>query len=131
MKFKIHVLLIFTLSTVGLIGFGSPALAETRVSGDELKRLLSGNTAEGRYIKWETTHKMYFEATGKLRRIDSLNNQESGDWYVNKDGELCISVRKELCNEVMQRDDGGYNVYRRGDLKFTFDKIVPDNPHNL
>jgi hypothetical protein len=107
------------------------AAAETKVPGDELKALLSGNTAEGKYIRWGTTHKMYFAASGELSRVDSRNNKEAGRWYVNGSGDLCIEVRKERCNQVMKRDDGGYNVYRKGELRFTFDKIVPDNPYHL
>lgn len=128
---KSLVLIMFALITTGLVGFGSTAMAETKISGDEIKMLLSGNTAEGKYIKWKTTHKMYFEATGKLRRIDSLNNKEIGEWYINKSGQLCFIVRKDRCNDVMKRDDDGYNIYRRGTFKFTFDKILPGNPHNL
>ena len=125
--------IIFSITVIvfGFIGVSQQAVAETQVSGEELKTLLSGNTVEGRYIKWETTHKMYFSENGKLSRIDSNNNKEKGEWEINKSGELCISVRKTRCNKVMKRDDGGYDVFRRGDLKFTFDKILTGNPHNL
>ena len=131
MKLQKRLIISFSAVMIGLLGLFHIAIAETRVSSEELKTLLSGNTVEGRYIKWGTTHKMYFEATGKMRRIDSLNNEEKGAWSVNKNDELCVEVRKERCNEVMKRDDGGYNIYRRGTHKFTFDKILPGNPHNL
>lgn len=108
----------------------SAIAGETQVTGEELKTLLSGNTAEGKYIKWETTHKMFFDASGEIRRTDSLNNKEKGYWRIDKD-ELCIKVRKERCNQVMKREDGGYNVMRIGEVKFTFDKILPGNPYNL
>jgi len=119
---------------VGLIGLGTAPSesAETRVSGDELQTLLSGNTGEGKFIKWETTHKTYFEATGKFRRIDSLNNKQKGEWYINKSGELCmVGKHKENCNVVMKREDGGYNLYVSNNLNWTIDKIVPGNPNNL
>jgi len=119
---------------VGLIGFGTAPSesAETRVSGDELQTLLSGNTGEGKFIKWDTTYKAYFEATGRMFRIDSLNNRERPQWYINKEGELCIKGKhKENCHEVKKREDGGYNLYLSNDLKWTIDKIVPGNPNNL
>ncbi|UCE88284.1 MAG: hypothetical protein JSW10_07925 [Pseudomonadota bacterium] len=133
MRSRYAVLVGLVLAAIGSIVFWTgPALAgDTPVGADELKALLSGNTAEGRYIKWETTHKMFFDASGEIRRVDSLNNEEKGEWYVNKQGELCISVRKERCSEVTMRDDGGYNASRKGTLVFTFDKIVSGNPHNL
>lgn len=116
---------------IGFMCFHTTTIADTKVSADELRTLISGNTAEGKYIKWGTTHKMYFDASGKIRRTDSLNNAEKGSWYINQSGELCISMRKERCNEVVKRDDGGYNVMRAGNVKFTFDKFLPGNPHNL
>ena len=107
------------------------AIAETKVTAEELKTLLSGNTTEGKNIRWETTNKMYFEATGEIRRIDSLNNKQKGEWYVDETGELCIKLRKNRCNEVFKREDGGYNVYPRDKLRFTIDKITPGNPYKL
>lgn len=131
MKLTKQVFFSLFIIVFSLMGLCQPSLAESRLSGEQIKALLSGNTVEGKYIKWKTTHKMYFEATGKLRRIDSLNNKEKGRWEINNSDELCVSVRKTRCNQVMKRDDGGYNVYRHGTLKFTFDKIVPGNPYNL
>ena len=131
MKSQRRIVISFFIIMFTLFGLSLSANAETRLSADELTTLISGNTVEGQYIKWKTTHKMFFEETGKIRRIDSLNNKESGEWEVNKSGELCVSMKKTRCNEVMKRDDGGYNIYRRGNLKFTFDKVLPGNPHNL
>ena len=115
----------------GLMSLCQVVIAETKVTAEELKTLLSGNTTEGIYPRWETTNKMYFDATGELRRIDSLDNKERGEWYINEAGDLCIKIRKKRCNEVMRRDDGGYNVYRQDTLRFTFDKVIPGNPHKL
>jgi len=131
MKLHKRLILVFSVVLISLFGISQTAIADTTVSGEELKTLLSGNTVEGKYLKWDTTHKMYFEATGKIRRIDSLNNKQSGDWYIDSNDLLCISMKRERCNEVTKRDDGGYNVSRKGSVKFTFDKILPGNPHGL
>lgn len=122
---------VFMVSAIVFLGVPGVVSAEARVSGEELKKLLSGNTAEGRYLKWKKTHKMFFDASGKIRRTDSLGNKESGEWYINDKSELCIRVKKERCNEVTKRGDGGYDVSRNGMTNFTFDKIVPGNPNNL
>ncbi len=112
--------------------YALPVYAEEEVSGEELKKLLSGNTAEGQLIRWETSHKTYFDPSGDMRRVDGKNNKEQGVWQVDKYGRLCIEVKKERCRTVKKRSDGGYNVYsRREELKYTFDKIVPGNPNNL
>ena len=130
MKIQKRVITFFPIIMFGLIGSCHVAIAETKVSGEEITTLLSGNTVEGKFIMWNTTYKAYFEATGKLRRIDSLNNKESGEWFIESD-KLCIKTRKKRCGNIMKRDDGGYNAYRAGNFKYTFDKIVPGNPHIL
>ena len=131
MKSPKYISTLFITILFAFVGVHNSAVAETKVSAEQLKTLLSGNSTEGKNIKWKTTHKMYFDADGKISRIDNLNNKETGNWFINESGDLCIKVRKKRCNQVMKRDDGGYNVYRRGDLKFTFDKIVNGNPYNL
>jgi len=134
MKLKENTITGAIVILIGLLALGIAPLtfAETRVSGEELQKLLSGNTGEGKFIKWETTHKTYFEATGKFRRLDSLNNKQKGEWYINKSGELCmVGKHKENCNVVMKRDDGGYNLYVSNNLHWTLDTIVPGNPNNL
>ena len=102
-----------------------------KLDGDEIKKLLLGNTAEGKFAKWGTTHKTYFDPTGKLRRIDNLNNKESGFWAIDNEGHLCIEIGRRKCNTVKRRPDGGYDVYRAGELRHTYDKIVKGNPYNL
>jgi len=134
MKLKDHRISGAIVILIGLIALGTAplTLAETRVSADELQKLLAGNTGEGKFLKWETTHKTYFEATGKFRRLDSLNNKQKGEWYINKNGELCmVGKHKENCNVVMKREDGGYNLYVSNNLNWTLDIIVPGNPNNL
>ncbi len=97
-----------------------------------LETLIKGNSVEGKRIKWKTTYKMYFEPSGMFRRIDSLNNKESGEWEIESDGTLCMIGRKKRCRAVKQRGDGGYDVYnRRDEVVWTMDKVTSGNPYNL
>ena len=105
--------------------------AETQISGDKIIGLLSGKTTVGKNIKWETKHKTYFDPSGELRRIDSFGNRETRNWRLGWRGELCIEGGKEKCHKVKKRTDGGYNVYHRGLLRYTYDKIIDGNPYNL
>ncbi len=106
--------------------------AEEAVDGETIKKVLAGNTVEGKLVKWGTTFKMYFTENGYFKRVDSLNNKESGEWEINSQSKLCILLNKKRCRIVKKRDDGGYNVYSNaGELKMTFDKVLPGDPHNL
>jgi len=118
-------------------GFLAMNLVGLSFAGDELDKatletLIKGNTAEGKRIKWETTYKMYFDPSGKFKRIDSLNNKEGGEWHVESDGTLRMVGRKEKYRTVKQRGDGGYDVYNvRGQVIWTMDKVTPGDPYNL
>ena len=109
------------------------SFAGEQISKDTLETLIKGNTVEGKKIRWETTYKMYFDPAGTFMRIDSLTNKDGGEWYVASDGLLCTTARKkERCRSVIQRSDGGYEVYnKREEVVWTMDKISPGDPYNL
>lgn len=108
------------------------SFAGEKVSSDSLESALKGNTVEGRKLKWKTTYKMYLDPSGRMGRVDSLDNVEAGEWRVDSDGALCIQVRKNRCRVVEQRDDGGYDVFnQRGQKIWTMDTISPGNPYGL
>lgn len=100
-----------------------------------LEQLIKGNTVEGTRIKWKTTYKMFFDASGKYSRIDSRNNEEHGKWKVQKDGSLLMidnKREKENVRIVKKREDGGYDMYNQnGVVILTMDKVSPGNPYNL
>lgn len=111
-------------------------LAETIVSGDELRNLVSGKTLEGKWILWDSNYRMYMDPSGEFKRLygkgSDLTNHFDGTWSINKKGKLCYEVKNKACRRVKKRDDGGYNLYnKKGDLKQTIDKITDGNPYNL
>ena len=113
-----------------------PSNAETKVTGEELKELITGKTLEGRWMLWESNYRMYMDPSGEFKRIygkgDELTSNLDGNWWINKKGKLCYEVNKTACRRVKKRDDGGYNLYnKRGELKQTIDKITDGNPYNL
>ena len=91
-----------------LLTFGAGlALANEPLGKEALETAIKGNTVEGRFLKWKTTFKMYYDPSGKFRRIDSLNNKEGGSWSIDAKGVLLMSGRKDRYRTVKQRDDGG------------------------
>lgn len=115
-----------------LIALPAWAQADEQIDQESLEKLLTGNTVEGRKIKWDTTYRMYFDPSGRFRRIDSLNNKEGGEWRVESNGRLCMVGRKEHCRTIRQRKDGGLDAYNmQGQLVWTMDKVIPGNPYEL
>lgn len=114
----------------------NPAFAETKVGKEELEKLITGKTLEGRWILWESNYRSYMDPNGDMKRVygkgDDLSNDFSGTWWINKKGKLCFEVNNRACRRVKKRDDGGYNLYnKQGELKQTIEKITEGNPYNL
>ena len=111
-------------------------IAETKVSGDELRSLISGKTLEGKWLLWDSNYRMYMDPSGEFRRLygkgTELTNEFNGTWTINKKGKLCYEVKNMACRRVKKRDDGGYNLYnKKKELKQNIKKITDGNPYNL
>lgn len=106
--------------------------ADKRVEKEELEALITGKTLEGKWIKWNTTYKMYLDPSGEFRRIAGTATKDEGRWWVNKKGKLCFEKNQKACRRVKKRDDGDYNLYnKKKELMQTIEKIVDGNPHKL
>ena len=110
----------------------------TPVFGDVLdqkaaEQLLKGNTAEGVQPKYKRAFKIYFDPSGTYRRLDDLNNRESGSWNVDKRGYLCMSLVSgtEKCRSIESIGDGAYILKYEGKKSHKLKKIIPGNPNNL
>jgi hypothetical protein len=105
---------------------------------EALEKLIAGNTAEGKSVQWEKGMTWYFHKIGKIKKADEHGNKGKGEWNINEEGELCVKFKhgKERCRTVVPRTDGGYDIYgayypEADQLKWTFERILPGNPHDL
>jgi hypothetical protein len=118
--------------------FSNISNAADPLSKEELEKLLSGNTAEGQNVQWEKGMTWYFQKLGQIKKIDEHGNRGKGRWLINEEGELCVEFKRggERCRTVVPRTNGGYDIYgtehpEEDDLKWTFSRILPGNPHDL
>ena len=133
------------------VPFSSAASApDPNLRGHAVKPLVSGKTAEGRMFKKgggiltatasPITFRTYFGADGKV--IEKSNSERGnvaahGEWSAIKN-KLCITFSdsydfrgKKICWKVFSRGDGKYELYRKGELKREWNRIVSGNPHGL
>jgi len=114
------------------MNFLSLSYAGGQLDKDTLETLINGNTVEGKWVKWGTTYKMYFDPSGNYKRIDSLDNKTGAKWFVDSDGTLRLVGRKDRYRTVKQRGDGGYDVYSPGgELLWTMDKFSSGDIYKL
>jgi len=129
MKHLKYVAIIFGFFAMSLTGL---SFAGEHLDKDTLETLIKGNTVEGVRVAWKTSYKMYFDSSGKFKRIDSNNTTDKGEWEVKKDGSLCIIKGKTKCRWANKRSDGGYEVTNLLDkLLWTITKVSPGDPYGL
>jgi len=146
---------VFTLGVLGIVAcFFAPSPAESQeepgaseaeatvpmqdaLSGDEVRKLLVGNTelgegmkgAEATGLRWMA----YFAANGMARRskVDGTG-KVIGTWFVDSEGRNCFQwegMEEPKCDAIVPKGDHYLRV-RRGQVRARI-KIQQGNPKNL
>lgn len=129
---KRHGVLIVTLVAFFIGSFSPLASAAEKLTKEEVRSLITGNTIEEVLTEKPWQNKLYFTADGKFKRIDQNNNPDSGKWDFDPDGSLCLERRKRKCWYLQAAEEGVYHVIsrRRGQHAKTW-RIEKGNPYNL
>ena len=126
------------------------AWAETFLTGKEIKQLVNGNTAVGGRQKKQTQELLtkyisvqtYFGQDQQLveKGIDTGKGSTfpaHGSWRIKKD-KLCFTYRdslrnagEEMCRKVVRKDDGAYELTKKGKVDRMWREVLPGNPYNL
>jgi hypothetical protein len=129
-----------TLALVAHIGlFSSVASAGEWMTGEQIQKLISGNTTYGKHELKGFTSYSYNREDGTSVGWNSDSGAIRGTWRV-QGNKICRQTegREESCHEVKDNGDGTYSRYvqpknlvmpRRH--VFTWTKVVPGNPENL
>ncbi len=129
------------LAALGVLGLmSSLAMAGEWMTGEQIEKLISGNTTYGKHQFKGFTSYSYNREDGTSVGWNSKRGATKGTWRV-KGNKICRHLdgnRKEHCQEVKDNGDGTYNRYKQpGNLAmpkkhvFTWTKVVPGNPENL
>lgn len=98
------------------------------------EKLLNGNTMEGKDFKFGREVKIYFATDGAYKKLDDLNNKDTGTWHIVANGMLCMrgSRHSENCRAIQPaKKEGKYLLIKNGKKSVRIDRVVPGNPHNL
>ena len=129
---KWHGVLIVSLVAFFIGSFTPLASAAEKLTKEEVRSLITGNTIEEVLTEKPWQNKLYFTADGKFKRIDQNNNPDSGKWDFDPDGSLCLERRKRKCWFLQTAEEGAYHVIsrRRGQHVKTW-RVVKGNPYKL
>ena len=108
------------------------ANAGEKLTKEEIRQLITGNTIEEVIVEKPWQNKIYFIADGNFKRIDQNNNPDSGKWDFDHDGSLCLERKKRKCWFLEAAGEGVYHVISRSRGKHAKTwRIVKGNPYNL
>ncbi len=76
--------------------------------GEEVRRLLSGNTVEGGWGAEGSAYRQYFAPDGTTLYLGREGPERTGTWKVEADGTTCSAFQDEgeICLLVGRQDDG-------------------------
>ena len=115
-----------------LLLFVTDSYAREDASFNDLKIMFTGNTVEGKLFERDVKYKMYLHPSGTFIRLDSNGLSEKGEWHINKQNELCLSLSSQRCYKVSQRGKSEYGLHERsGELALTIDNVILGNPDKL
>ena len=144
-KYSINVFLLLFLYFPG-----SHLLASSNLSADEVRKIFTGNTAEGerreyekpgggfsgKLIEFPEKFVSYYAEDGTLKQIIG-EQKKTGKWRVTDSGELCIEGKgkEEKCAPVYKEGD----IYKRVTKNKTgsplwemrYIRFIPGNGSNL
>lgn len=77
--------------------------------------------------------KVYFATDGNHKRVDDLNNKETGVWQIESAGRLCMTHSgKANCRNIKPlQKEGKYLLIKDGKKILKIEKVLPGNPNNL
>lgn len=120
-------------STISVVLIYSAAAFGEILDQAAAEQLLKGNTVEATDFKFKKNIRFYFEPSGTYKRLDEMNNRETGKWYIEQRGQLCLSFVSgtEKCRSIDSIGDGKYVLLSNTKKSLKFNKVLPGNPYNL
>jgi hypothetical protein len=107
------------------------AFAGGPLTGDQIKTLLSGNSAAGFADALGKNYTAYYGADGKLVQDLGKGKRRQGTWKIT-DNNFCTQfpTEQERCTKVMPADNGEYvRIKDDGMVTNTWKKFYPGNAY--
>lgn len=89
-----------------------PSMSVEKLTGNEIKTLLVGNTYHWKHVTRNDSGKSYLNPDGTSKWTKNGNSGKSG-WAVKAD-QLCFTGNKKICRDVEADGKGAYYLVKNG-----------------
>lgn len=113
---------------VSVLAFSAASFAQQPLSGDEIKKLVSGYTVEQiQFVPKNAKYLNYYDADGSIMSLNESGGEYKGKWRVTEDSQLCIQwpSRSESCVQIIKEPDGTYKRVSNGEVRAIMKSITP------
>jgi hypothetical protein len=106
--------------------------AADKLSAQQVKSLMVGNTINGFNEVFKVDYTVYFSPEGKIVLV-TPKGKRTGSWRIAEDGHFCslFPTEQEVCTNVVPHTEGTYQrVKDDGTPTHTLKKFTPGNVNN-
>lgn len=121
-----------SLAMMILLTASSAAWAGAPLTADQVRQLISGNSASGFADALGKNYTAHYTADGKLIQVLENKKRRQGTWKIMDDGHFCTQfpTEPERCTRVVPSDNGEYQrVKDDGMVTNTFKKFYKGNAY--
>ncbi|MEK6664431.1 MAG: hypothetical protein AABY73_11260 [Pseudomonadota bacterium] len=117
----------FCIAAASLL-LSTSSSAQQALSGEEITKLVSGNTVEMTFVLRGNSKNMIYHAPDGSAVLFSENGSETkGKWRVTSDGLHCShwDKRSETCAQIIKESDGTFKRVENGTVRAEWQRVVP------
>jgi hypothetical protein len=116
-----------------LMALSAAVFADTPLTGDQIKLLISGNSVDIHSNVNGRDFKFYFAADGSITARAENGSTFKGAWRITDSGEQCTKLdgKDESCGQLLDTGDGSYKRMEGGSPRAIWKKIYPGNRFGL
>ncbi|MBF0266533.1 MAG: caspase family protein [Gammaproteobacteria bacterium] len=92
-----------------------PIIEQTQLTGEQIKKLIVGNTLKGNHKRKNFDFEMYIGAGGDFKEKRSNSRDRFGTWHINSHSEFCfkfIDHEKTYCRIIEPTSNNKYGIIK-------------------
>lgn len=116
--------LLTATALVAIATSAAPALAQSYLNQEDLKRLINGNTVHMQDLMSGRSFMAYHHPGGRWQLMRPDGSTVEGVWSIRADGAQCVIIDTETCGLIQKNADGSYTRVVDGTPRNRWSKVT-------